>query len=312
MTIEFRIDYFRITVHKTIDDCLNLYQECFEFTLGKLIDLEHGAIGFKNTLGGLLGFQLKHNPITGREYCTFEFPGQACGSIAPEQFIDFYNLTKIRDYRTNVTRIDFAFDNVPFTPDIFRNAVINDANKMGNEKHVMRSLTERASLSWMSKPLEFREDKSGRGQDTCCFGHRTSQRFLRIYNKRGPCRLELELKEERANAVAGDLFNKNVELYWFDIAIAHLKDFIDIDLPWWKEFTNNKDRAYMKLKYAKEVSLEKSERWLLEQVSPSLSAVLECTNGEFMLEIDKEGRKRMYKRYAPLLSVSKQNHERRI
>jgi DNA relaxase NicK len=309
MTIEFRIDYFRITVHKSIEDCVKLYKDCFEFCLGNLVDLEHGAKGFKNVLGGLLGFQLKLNPGNGREYCTFEFPGQVCGSIAPEQFIHFYDLINIRKYRSNVTRIDFAFDNVPFTPDQFRQVIIDDENQKGIGKPIVRSLTERASLCCMSKPLELREDGSGKGQDTCYFGNRSSQRFLRIYNRRGSTRLELELKEERANLIANSILTKEVDKYWFDIAIAHLLDFIDIDLPWWKEFINNKNRAYMKLRYAKDVSLEKSKKWLLSQVSPSLAAVIECTKGEIMLEIDKEGRKRMYKRYAPLLSTYKTNHK---
>jgi hypothetical protein len=129
-------------------------------------------------------------------------------------------------------------------------------------------------------------------------------RFLRVYNKRGPTRLELELKEERANLVAESLFLAPID-DWPTIAIGHLLDFIDIDRPWWKEFIGDTDRAYKKLHYAKDVSLEKSRAWLLKQVSPALSAVAECTGGEILLDMDQEGRKRMNKRYGPLISAHK-------
>jgi DNA relaxase NicK len=304
MTIEFRIDYFRITIHTNVDECVKLYKQCFEYGLGELTDQEHGAKGFKNVLGALSGFQLKHNPGDYKNYCTFEFPGQACGSSAPEQFIDFYHLTQLKKYRTNVTRIDFAFDHVPFSPFDIYQAILNDAKRGKEEKPIVRSQAERSSLEIISSPLKMREDGSGLGQDTCYFGDRSSQRFLRVYNKRGPTRLELELKEDRANLVAGDIFSKDVEK-WHEVAISHLLDFIDIDLPWWKEFINQTDRAYMKLRYAKDVSLEKSRKWLLGQVSPTMAAISEVTGGDIVLEMDKEGRKRMGKRYKPLLTASK-------
>jgi hypothetical protein len=129
-------------------------------------------------------------------------------------------------------------------------------------------------------------------------------RFLRAYNKRGPTRLELELKEDRANTVAETIFLNPIE-NWPSVAISHLLDFIDIDRPWWKEFIGDNERAYKKLNYAKDVSLEKSRAWLIKQVSPLLAAVAECTSGEILLEMHTEGRKRMYKRYAPLISAFK-------
>jgi DNA relaxase NicK len=304
MTIDYRIDYFRITVHKPLLACLELYKLCFEFALGNLTDLKHGAKGYKNVMGGLLGFQLKHDPINDNEYCTFEFPGQVCGSISPEQFTEFFYLTQVREYRTNINRIDFAFDNVPFTPNQFYQAFKLDESLKEKEK-IIRTNTQRENLTLISSE-KMREDGSGKGQITCNFGNRSSQRFLRVYNKRGPTRLELELKEERANSIANDLFSKSIEK-WYEVAISHLRDFIDIDLTWWKEFINNTDRAYMKLNYAKDISIEKSRKWLLEQVSPTLAALSECTGGKIILEMDCEGRKRMYKKYKTLLSAKSGN-----
>jgi DNA relaxase NicK len=298
------MDYFRITVHTTLENCEKLYKECFEYALGSLTDQEHGAKGFKCVLGALLGFQLKFNPGNDRNYCTFEFPGQVCGSIAPEQLIDFYNLTRIRKYKTNVTRLDFAFDNVPFSPFQIYQAILNDASRKENEKPIVRTLTHRETVNWVSTPLKKKEDGSGIGQDTCYFGERSSMRFLRVYNKRGPTRLELELKDRRADLVASLILEKMAD-EWPDIAISNLRDFIDIDLPWWYEFISNRDRAYNTLKYAKDVYLEKKEQWLLNQVSPTLAAVSEVTSGEILLKMHTIGRKRMDKKYHSLITAHK-------
>ena len=118
---------------------------------------------------------------------------------------------------------------------------------------------------------------------------------------RGPTRLEIEYKEKRAARVASEILSKDEE-QWLDISIAHLLDFIDIDIPWWKEFTGDRERAYAKLYCAKEKSLEKISGWLLNQVSPSLAAVTECTGGQILSDMLDEGAKRMHKNHKNLLS----------
>jgi DNA relaxase NicK len=302
MIVEFCVDYLRITVHASSADCIRLYQENFEFILGKLNPLGHGAKGFKGVLGSLLGFQLRHSPGAGRVYCSFEFPGQVCKAIPPEFFKLFYFDLGRYKYKFKVTRLDLAFDNVPFSPEKFEQAILDDANRTEEELPIVRSLTQRNSLRWTSESLRLREDNSGLGRDTCYFGSRKSDRFMRVYNMRGPTRLELELKGDRASLVASKIFPEDVE-NWDEIAIAHLRDFIDIDRAWWHEFVRDVDRAYAKLHDPKEVSLEKTINWLLHQASPALAAVSECTDGKFLLQMDEEGRKRMRKRYKSLLSA---------
>lgn len=302
MTVEFAIDYFRITVHAPLLECERLFNDCFSVALGSLSDLPHGAKGFKGVKGGLLGFQLKHTPGANREYCCFEFPGKACGSIAPEQFKDFYFLVTNSENKHKVTHIDLAFDNASFTPKQFHDAIVEDFYRAENEEPIIRSLAQRENLDWHSQALKMREDGSGRGKDTCYFGSRSSERFIRVYNKRGPTRVEFEVKGERAVAIAAYLMYSEID-EWPQIAIANIKDFIDIYYPWWDKFIGDEDRAYMKLNCGKEVELERSKEWLIHQVAPALAAVAVCTDGEFLIELDNEGRKRMNKRYGPLLSA---------
>lgn len=300
--IEFLIDYFRITVHASTAECVDLYKEHFELALGELQELERGAKGFKEVFASLLGFQLKHTPGAGREYCTFEFPGQACKAIPPEFFRLFHYVLERDEIRFKVTRIDLAFDNVPFSPEQFHQVIKADALRQKGEKSIVRSLTQRNTLRFFTEELKAKEDASSMGRSTCYFGSRNSERFLRVYDMRGPTRLEVEFKGKRAGIVAKALFDQEPD-GWFEIAIAHIRDFIDIDLPWWQEFINHVDRAYAQLHGAKEVTLDEKKQWLLKQVAPSLAAVSACTNGDFLLEIDEEGRKRMHKSCAPLLSM---------
>jgi len=139
-------------------------------------------------------------------------------------------------------------------------------------------------------------------RDTFYFGSRQSERFLRVYNKRGPTRLEVEYKGIRAAHIASEILKDEVD-EWLEISMAHLLDFIDIDIPWWKEFTGDTERAYSKLHETKEKSIEKTGGWLLKQAAPALAVLVEVTNGEFLFEMLDEGRKRMYRNYPDLIAL---------
>jgi len=147
-----------------------------------------------------------------------------------------------------------------------------------------------------------KEDASGFGRDTCYFGSRQSERFLRVYNMRGPTRLEVEYKGKRAALVASEILKEEVDK-WFSISISHLLDFIDIEASWWKEFTGDTERAYAKLHSSKEKSFEKKREWLLKQVSPTFAAVKEVTNGEIIFEMLDEGERRMYRNHPDLIAL---------
>ena len=302
--IEFQIDYFRITVHIRTFDCIDLYNEHFKNYLGPLSSLAHGAKGYKGVMASSMGCQLKHTPGADRIYCTYEFPGKACSVIPPEIFGLFYQVLKNSDIKFNVNRIDLAFDGVKFNPQKLYKVIIDDAYKVPSEKSIVRSLTQRENLELRSEPLKEKEDKSSAGRETCYFGSRYSERYLRLYNMRGPNRLEVEFKGDRAGIVAEDLFESDYSIdSLFEISISHLRDFIDIDLPWWHEFINEIDRAYAKLQDAKEVTYEKKMDWMLNQVAPSFAALHEIAGNEFIEELENEGRKRMHKNCSTLLSM---------
>lgn len=298
----YMIDYLSITVHLPLQDCLNLYHHHFGYALFDLYDLPHGAKGFKGVMAAALGFQLKHSPGYDRHYCSFMFPGQACKAVPPEYFIYFYRTLVREEIKFSVSRLDFAYDGVPFTPKEFIQVFKDDKTRIeqGNKQKV-RTLSQRDTVQFITEPFMDKEDGSGLSRDTCYFGSRSSERFLRVYNKRGPTRLEVEYKGKRADLVAREILMKDEEK-WLDISISHLLDFIDIDIPWWKEFVGDRERAYAKLHCAKEKSLEKISDWLIGQVSPSLAVVTECTGGQILSDMLDEGGKRMRKNHGNLLS----------
>ena len=197
----FGIDYLRVTVHAPLRICEWLYEETFQIYLGELTDCMHGAKGFGRVKEALHGFQLKYSPNSAKEYCSFELPGNVCMVIPPEILKGFQEILIDNGIIYNITRIDLAFDRVPFTPDQFRQAIEDDVNRKKFEKPVVRSLAQRESVRWESQLMRLRDDGSGYGRDTCYFGSRTSERFLRVYNKRGPTRLEIELKGKRARTI---------------------------------------------------------------------------------------------------------------
>jgi DNA relaxase NicK len=298
--IEYFIDYFRITVHLSKRDCMDLYHHYFHIALGDLVELEHGAKGFKGVLQSLHGFQLKHSPGKDLQYCTFEFSGQVCRMIPPEFFIAFYRHLVWEEIKFNVTRIDLALDHVPFTPHHFDEAIKEDQKYP--ERKIIRSLSRRDSYRWESSPFKEKEDGRGFAQNTAYFGSRFSERFLRVYDKRGPTRLEAEFKGERASLVTDDLLTKE-EKNWYPIMIGHLLDFIDINKPWWREFVGKHERRYARIQSAKEESLDQKRGWLHHQVAPTLAAVVECEGYEELYSLLEEGKKRMRDSHQNLLSL---------
>ena len=182
--IDYLIDYLTITVHLPLTNCVDLYNHHFSNALFDLIDSPHGAKGFRGVKEAALGFQLKHSPGIEKEYCSFMFPGKACKAVPPE-FITYFYRTLVRlESKFNVTRLDFAYDGVPFTPRDFFQVVEDDKKRIEKgEKQKIRTMSQRDTVRFITEPFMEKEDGSGLSRDTCCFGSRISERFLRVYNR---------------------------------------------------------------------------------------------------------------------------------
>lgn len=295
--IEYRIHWLSFTVHNAPnEDAFMLYELLFKDNFGELEAKGHGGRSFKEIYHALLEFKLYLNPVTGKgQYFHFEIPGQACDALSWEHYRALGELLE-GNYKGNYkfTRLDIAFDNVPFSPEQVEQAI-----KAGE----LRSLAKRETLAVHVSPFEKR-DNGEIGTYTVELGSRTSERMIRVYNKRGFTRLEMETKEKRANMIAGQLFRVFDTSHWQVVMLSHLRDYVDFHPAWWAEFTQGSFRAWATVSSPKEISQNKLLRWFDKQVSPALS-VLHDIMPEYAIDaIVDRGRRRRGARYDLLLNAS--------
>lgn len=120
--------------------------------------------------------------------------------------------------------------------------------------------------------------------NTFYMGSRSSGRFVRVYDRRGPTRLEMEWKGERAVALWGCLMACD-EKGWSNAALTELRAFLDFRdrsasihprlcplLPWWSLIVAGAGRDALCMP-RKPSSLESQRQWLRAQVAPVLALV---------------------------------------
>ena len=294
--IEVRIHWLSITVYTNIDKIKEFWVEHIKPYLGLLDEVGHGAAGFRHMMKGLAGSKLYHAPInnsSGKDYVHLVFPGQACDTLDTEAIRGIvYVLNK--KYQTNVTRLDVAFDNVPFSPHDFYAAICAEN---------FRSLAKRESVRFDSSPWQSQKSGNKMGCSTAYLGSRSSTRSLRVYDQRGYTRLEVEYHRERANEVTKEVFPHFIE-NWPDLMVGHLLDFVDLvedgegeRLDFWESFIQGNKRAGLKISDAREADLNKTLNWIGRQVSPGLSVIADAYGEDKIDEIIKFGRQKRGRRY---------------
>lgn len=271
-----------------------IYDILFKSTFGDLEELGHGGRGFKEIFHSLLEFKIYLTPAHESQgnYFHFEIPGQACELLQHAYFQGLESLLSSNYPNAySYKRIDLAFDNCPFTP-----SDVEEAIREGK----VRSLAKRESLEEHNSPFALK-DNGEEGTHTVNFGSRSSERMIRVYDKRGFTRLELELKELRADLVAKELFQADDVSKWYEIMVGHLRDFIDFDTSWWDEFIGSLGRAWAIVTKPKEIEIGKLLNWIDRQVAPALSVVEDTQPQEVMEILIRRGRERRGSKYNLLL-----------
>jgi DNA relaxase NicK len=272
--VEFSIDWLTLTVFCSVSAAISIYDKVLKQFLGNLQIDKFGFAGYKQSLLGLNGFRIFHDLRTKEERVTFVIPGQACQAIYSYQFIDLMAVIEDMGYRYNVTRLDLAFDHELFTP--------LDVWQAAHEEGIIRTDAKRSSFVITSSPWA-EDDRGDLGTNTVYIGSRSSERMLRVYDKRGYTRVELELKGKRAKAVSTHLFHADPDS-WYSLAMGHLMDFVTVNCAWWESFTGACKRAYMKITAAAEYSVEKLVAWVDRQVGGALHVIREVLGeGELLM-----------------------------
>ncbi len=292
--VSYGIHWLSFTVHSGRQDAFDLYDLMFKDVFGDLEPLGHGGRHFKEILKGFLEFKIYLTPVTGGEqYFHFEIPGEACELITWERFqtLDAILESKHKDAHA-YTRLDLAFDHVPFSPQQVEEAI---------RENRLRTLAKRKTMEVHQSPFAER-DNGEVGTYTVSFGDRTSERMIRVYDKRGFIRLEIELKERRADLVGRQLFGCSDESEWFGIMVSHVRDFVDFEASWWDDFTNGAARAWATVGNAKDLTMAKLLHWFDLQVSPALSVIVDTLPEYAVKALIERGRQRRGPRYNALLA----------
>jgi hypothetical protein len=270
-TLEFGLDYLSFTLFAEKHIALEIYAKFFLDKLGELSYQGEGRLYRERYTNGQ-GFTLQadHKTPSTRRHIRFELPGQSCQLIPLSILKDLYQEAITRGITLKCTRLDIRIDNCPFTPTQIYNAI-----KEGRAN----SRAKRDTLKRYEQPLEL-DDMGNLGTEGIYLGSRTSEKFLRIYNKHGFTRLELETKKDTALLYFNLLQDAGEE--FCNLAMGLIMDFITVDADFWKEFTDGYERAYMKTTEYRDLSLEGLES-SVEQWGQAIAILIEIKGLDWFL-----------------------------
>jgi hypothetical protein len=188
-------------------------------------------------------------------------PGEACELLGVAGV-----LALVRELGLRLSRLDVAWDTDALTPATARAAHAGGDCVSFTKYH-----------KWMEDPEGSTFYLGKRGSDP-------DVRLLRIYDRRGPTRVELETHGKRAQALWSVLDGADLQ-DWSAGCLAYLVDFVDFRdrsadsnvgrcprLEWWEDFTNGAGRLALPLP-RKAPTLEGTQAWVENQVAPALSLV---------------------------------------
>lgn len=266
-----KLHWFTLVIHTYFDKALEIYDRFLSARLGELVEEKTGGRGYAQRMRSAGGAVLYYSPFElskqKSDHCCLDLSGTACDFLVPTDYQDIVVELQIKQIAYNVTRVDFAFDNMPFSPSEFYYAA-------GSEG--CRSLYKRETLSLILSPFKQKKNhiqgETQLGTSTCYIGAGESERFIRCYDERGYTRLEFVCKGLRAKLVV-DMIFKFEPQYWYKVVLQHLLDYVDFQtglFVGWDKFRQELGRMNMKVSEIREVTTKKIGTWLEKQVSLAL------------------------------------------
>ena len=202
-------------------------------------------------------------PYDESKHCCVELSGQALARIDFSKLQEMLRLIGGSGIRTKCTRIDVAFDH-----NLFKPVTCFKAYKKG----CYRTQARRGKRLWLD----------GEDGNTFYVGSRQSGRFLRVYDKRGFTRTEMEFKERYAEHLGAML--QNLDGLFRD-ALGFLRSFIEytrepVDgknssrvevVAWWMKLVGSADKLRLEPKEGSEDFLRQRQQRYFERLLPTLS-----------------------------------------
>jgi hypothetical protein len=266
-----------------VDRVARLVSEAFHF--GKHVGVEGwqalGGARFYGRRHEYLGATLLSEYLSkgAEDNAHVVMPGEAC-TVGVDALLQLLTRLRMWSGRCAVARLDLAVDGVPFTP-----------------ADAYRAVRSGQVVSWVKRGRDgtvghaWHASNGEREGTTLYIGRRSSQRFMRIYDRRGPTRIELETKDAYASAVARELVERrgdDLELAGF--VVGCLREFCDFGvqdgthgardtelLPWWRAFVGEVERVGKLIVDRREaLSVDRTLRWVDRAVVPSLAMIVTC------------------------------------
>jgi DNA relaxase NicK len=190
--------------------------------------------------------------------------GEAC------QWLGFHGVQTLAARSDRLTRVDAAWDGVPFTV-----AQAGEAFAAGDVRTRARDGTGQGPLRPKSKD-----------GNTVTIGSREAGRQVCIYDRRGPVRFEFRLRRAHAAAIRETLLLPAAEVAPALLgAVRSYLEFVDAEsdsnvsrralLPWWEAFVGAVEPVRLVVERVA-TSIARRVRWLRESVAPTLSALVEA------------------------------------
>jgi len=295
-----QIHWLSFTVHAPIEQAEAFYSLWLRDAFGPAHP-GPGGMFYSGSLCGLLGARVYTAPVEGGDYWTVSLPGQACEAVSLEWFRSL-SLFLEGYYQTEYTRLDLAFDDWPFSP------------------AEMKSFEASGEIASPARPRgqRLRRDQYHEGVDgdTWEIGSRTGGRFLRVYDRRGVNRLEIELHHEHAKCAMSTLFIDDSRVDYSGMARGIVEMFLRVrsgrgyheQYKLWLEARVILDlRSYSP---ARDTTLERSDKWLVSQVATALSVMQDVCGRQYIDNLLQEAYLQRYlhpakeKRYRGLLDFA--------
>lgn len=259
-----------------------IYKPFFEVFYGPLVDVKHGGRGYRELYNAIAGVQVYACPIgeAAQDNVHLVIPGNACEAIAPVKLNNLADKLYVEGIRWHFTRIDLAVDRCPFSVEQFKEAVLTDR---------LISLAKRHTFKEVNNPFEYQENGGPLGCHTVYLGSRTAERMVRVYDQHGFTRLELECHGDRAKLVGLDLAEARYQ-DWLKKFMAHIRQYIELDTDWWREFCQGTTRGDMKISSVRALVVAKVDKWLKKQVAAAVYVLHELSGEIYSDDLIQEGK----------------------
>ena len=281
--MNWHLDWVTFTVWG--DDIIEVFDLWYADKFRSLVDQGHGGRFYKSTHKTDKSITVRTDPISGREqHATIEFPGEACQMIGLQGMREFYYFLLNHFERVRCNRIDVAFDYCEFTVQDVTDCLLDNN---------LRSYFKRSTIKVYNKPFE-KNELGGLGTSGVTIGARSSTRYMRVYDKHGYTRLEIEFKHEKAEQVANDVLLSRTDKDALRMAMGHVADYIEFYTEWWDHFMNNFDRLYKTLpETVKEMTLEGIKQWFEDQIASAFYVLASMDkDGEIRKDIFEIGKEK--------------------